>query len=81
MRDAMRQKMNDYLSHIPAAEFSPSDRKEELYVPSRKTVADMDATWLKRNLCHAAQGNIESCRACPAPCMIGKALERSVVGE
>lgn len=22
MRDAMRQKMNDYLSHIPAAEFS-----------------------------------------------------------
>lgn len=79
MRDALRQRMNDYLAHIPAAEFSPSDRTEELYVPNRKTIADMDAGWLKRNLCHAAQGNVNNCRECPAPCMIGKALQRSVV--
>lgn len=76
-----RTQMNDHLSKVmKQANLNPRIRTESMYIPQNKTLADMDPVWLRNNLCHAAQGDICKCRTCPAPCMIGKALERSVVG-
>lgn len=75
-----RAKWNTYLAQaMKQPDITPQHRTEELCIPKDKALPDMDAVWLKRNLCHAAQGNVNNCRECPAPCMIGKALQRSVV--
>jgi hypothetical protein len=81
MRDVMVVKMRNYLGRaMKQCEIDTHFRTDSMYIPKDKQLADMDPVWLRNNLCHAAQGDIGKCSTCPAPCMIGKALQRSVVG-
>lgn len=81
MRDIMTDKRNKWLQGaMRQCELEPHMRTEELYVPKDKTLADMDVSYLKRQLCHAAQGDMCICNGCPAPCVVGKLLRKAVVG-
>ena len=81
MRDRLMQRQRDYLGRsMKQCDLNPTVRTAGMYIPKDKQLADMGVEYLRKNLCHAAQGDIGKCRTCPAPCMIGKALQRSVVG-
>lgn len=81
MHDYGKQCVNDYTArNMKQAYLNPHIKTEELYVPKDKTLADMDVSYLKRQLCHAAQGDMCICNACPAPCVVGKLLRKAVVG-
>lgn len=79
MRDPGTIKRNKYLAtHMRQPDITPGFRTAELYVPNKGSIDNMPIEYIKRNLCHKAQGDVEACRRCPAPCMIGKALQKAV---
>lgn len=51
-------------------------RTWSMYMPERKQAAEMTTAQLKLGLCCKSRGAVEACRACPAPCGIGKELIR-----
>ena len=79
MRDIMTLKNNKWLAtHMRQHSINPNERTQGMYVPDNGRIDDMPVEYLKRNLCHKAQGNAQACMECETPCMIGKALKKAV---
>lgn len=74
-----RTQMNDHLAKVmKQVELNPHMRTEGMYVPNRKTMADMDDVFLRKQLCGKAGGSVCICVACEGKCTVGKLLlERS----
>lgn len=79
MKDIMSIKKNKWLAqNMKQHDILPSYRTEGLYVPARKTMADMDDAYLRKQLCHKAGQNMDSCAECAGKCMAARLLlERS----
>ena len=75
MRDIMTDKRNKWLAqHMKQQDILPGHRTEGLYVPARKTMADMDDAYLRRQLCGKAGGNVCICAECAGKCTVGRLL-------
>lgn len=79
MRDIMTEKRNKWLArNMRQQDILPNHCTEELYVPYRKTMADMPDEYLRKQLCGKAGGSVCICVGCEGKCTVGKLLlERS----
>ena len=79
MRDIMTEKRNKWLArNMRQQDILPNHCTEELYVPYRKTMADMPDEYLRKQLCQRAGKSLAGCVACVGKCTVGRLLlERS----
>lgn len=62
-----RTQMNDHLAKVmKQVELNPHMRTEGMYVPNRKTMADMPDEYLRKQLCQRAGRTLAGCVACVA---------------
>ena len=70
-----KRQMADYTAKaMKRVDLNPGMKTYGMYVTGKKTMADMDDTYLRRNLCAKAGGNVCVCASCPAVCTVGKLL-------
>lgn len=70
-----RTQMNDHLAKVmKQVELNPHMRTEGMYVPNRKTMADMPDEYLRKQLCQRAGKSLAGCVACVGKCTVGKLL-------
>lgn len=82
MRDTTQRRQRDYLARsMKQCDLNTSMKTDGMYVPKDKTFEDMPADFLRRNLCHKAQGDLCICVGCEHPCAVGKILRRAVKAD
>lgn len=75
MHDYGKQRVADYMArNMKQAYLNPHIKTEGLYVSGRKTMADMDDAYLRKQLCHMSGGDLSVCAKCAAPCTVGNLL-------
>lgn len=74
MRVEEREKLERYL--VP-----DWVRTKELYMPARRTPAEMTVAQLRRGLCFKSGGDWHRCEACPARCGIGDQMVKYMTGQ
>ena len=75
MHDYGKQRVADYMArNMKQAYLNPHIKTDGLYVSGRKTMADMDDAYLRKQLCQRAGRTLAGCVACVGKCTVGKLL-------
>ena len=70
-----KRQIADYTAKaMKQVDLNPGMKTYGMYVTGKKTMADRADTYLRRNLCAKAGGNVCVCASCPAVCTVGKLL-------
>lgn len=70
-----KRQMADYTAKVmKQVELNPHMRTEGMYVPPRKTMADMPDEYLRKQLCQRAGRSLAGCEVCAGKCTVGKIM-------